>query len=197
MWRVELGARRGAHVAGRDRDVLDAARAAGLGHVDRVLEEDHRVVVGVRDRAAAAPLRGPRDRLGRGLVLQAVELARLGDVPVLAELAGEIAAGGAERQHRRAGQEVVQRLLLDRIDAEPGRAAVGGEHQLLAPARAHEAQAALAVVQAAVARADVALDAPVVERGANSAPARLQSRRSACHIRWALAQIRATGGGGR
>ena len=72
---------------------------------------------------AARPLRRACDRLGRRLVHQRVHLARLRDVPVLAELAREVAARGAERQHARAGIEVIERLLLDRIDAEAGRRA--------------------------------------------------------------------------
>ena len=56
---------------------------------------------------------------------------------------------------------MVERLLLDRVDAETGRAAVGREHHRIAFALAHEARAALALVQPAVARAEVALDAPV------------------------------------
>ena len=38
--------------------------------------------------------------------------------PILAELTREVTAGGAERQHRRAWQKMVQRLFLDRVDAE-------------------------------------------------------------------------------
>src|SRR5439155_23714963 len=79
------------------------------------------------------------------------------------ELAGQVAAGGAEGEHAGARIELVQRLLLDRVDAEAGAAAVGGEHHRVALALAHEAHAALAVVQLAVARAQVALDAAVVE----------------------------------
>src|SRR5213076_1487578 len=98
---------------------------------------------------------------GRGLVGEPVHLARLGDVPVLTELAGEVAPRGAEREHAGAGVEVVQRLLLDRVDAEAARAAVRREDDLVPFALAHEAQAALPFVQRAVAGADVALDAPV------------------------------------
>ena len=58
---------------------------------------------------------------------------------------------------------MVERLLLDRVDAEARRAAVGRQHHRVAFALAHEARAALALVQAAVARAQVALDATVVE----------------------------------
>src|SRR5262245_15003088 len=58
---------------------------------------------------------------------------------------------------------MIERLLLDRIDAEPGRTAIGFEHDLVVLARAHEAQPALAFAQPAMARADVALHAPVRE----------------------------------
>ncbi len=63
----------------------------------------------------------------------------------------------------RPGQEVVQRLLLDRIDAEPRRATVARQDDRVAAARAHETQAALALVQPALARAEIALDPAVVE----------------------------------
>jgi hypothetical protein len=102
-----------------------------------------------------------RQILRHGAVLQGVHLPGLGHVPVLAELAGEVAAGGAKRQHRRAGQEVVQRLFLDGIDAKAARAAVAVELDLVRFAAAHVAQAALAFAQAAGARAQVALDAAI------------------------------------
>src|SRR5690606_37723676 len=85
-------------------------------------------------------------------------------VPVLAELARQVAARGPEGQDARARVEMIQRLLLDRIDAEPRAAPVGGQHDRVALTRANEAQSALPVVQPAVARAQVALDAAVVER---------------------------------
>src|SRR5687767_14913057 len=106
---------------------------------------------------------GRHDGLGRSPVLQPVERAGLGDVPVLAELAGQVAAGGAERQHRRAWQVVVERLLLDRIEAEPGGPPVGGQHDLVVLATAHEAQPALALVELAQPRAHIALNAAIPE----------------------------------
>src|SRR5262249_46867195 len=60
-------------------------------------------------------------------------------------------------------EKVVERLLLDRIDAKAGGAAVRGEQDLVVLARAHEAQAALAFVQLAVARAQVALETAVLQ----------------------------------
>jgi hypothetical protein len=62
------------------------------------------------------------------------------------------------------GQEVMQRLLLDRVDAEARTAAVRGQHHFVAHALAHEAQPALPFVQLAVARTQVALDAPIRQR---------------------------------
>jgi hypothetical protein len=59
---------------------------------------------------------------------------------------------------------MVQRLLFDRIDAEPARPPIGGEDDPAVPAGTYEAQTALALVQLAQARAQVALDSPVVER---------------------------------
>jgi len=58
---------------------------------------------------------------------------------------------------------VVQGFLLDGIDAVAARAPVGGEHQFVAPAGAHEAQSALAIVELAKSGADLALDSTVGE----------------------------------
>jgi hypothetical protein len=159
----ELAPRLGVDVAGRHRHRLHAQGVAGVGGVHRVLGKDHRVVVGEGHAGAAGVVRHLGDLRRAGLVHQPVHLAALGDVPVLAELAGQVAARGAEAEHAAAGQEVVERLLLDRVDAEARAAAVGAQHHRVAHALAHEAQAALAFVQLAVARAQVALDAAIVQ----------------------------------
>ncbi len=157
----ELDARFRVDVTGRDGDRLDAPVAAGRRNVDGILEEDDRVVVGVGD-AAAAELGGDLGQaLGARAVGQRVHFAGLAHVPVLAELAGEVAAGGAEGQHAGARVEMIERLLLDRVHAEARRAPVGDELDLVVEPLAHVAQAALAVAQAAVARADVALQPTV------------------------------------
>jgi hypothetical protein len=103
--------------------------------------EDDRVVVGERDAGAAERLRGRGDVGGGGHVGQGVDLAGGGDLPVLAEAAGQVAPGGTEGQHGGAGQHVVERLLLDRIDAQAAGTAVGSEHQTLTLPGAHEAAA--------------------------------------------------------
>ena len=161
--REHLRSRLRAHVARRDGDRLDAAFVARVGDVGGVLEEDDRVVVGERDAARPELGCSAGDHVRRRGVGERVGLLRLRDVPVLAEAAGEVAAGGAERQDGRTGQEVVQRLLLDRVEAEAARPAVGGEHDLVALAGPHEAEAALSLAELAGARAHVALDPAVVE----------------------------------
>jgi len=159
----KLLARGVGHVAGRHGDVPDPTLTAGLCDVDGVFQEDDRVVVRVGDAAAAGLDGCPGDRLRRGLVLQPVELPRLRDIPVLAELAGQVATGGAEGQHRRAGEEVIEGFFLDRVDAEAAGAAPGRQQDLVARAAAHEAQPALALAQLAEAGTQVALDPPVVQ----------------------------------
>ncbi len=162
-FRIELAPRFGVDVPRRHGHGLEAARVARVRRVERVLGEDHRIVVRERHARAAGRQRGLRNRVGTRLVHQPVHFGGLGDVPVLAELAGQVAAGGAEGKDGRARMEVVERLLLDRIDAESRGAAIGREDHRLAFAFAHKAQTALAVVQPAVTRAQVALDAAVVE----------------------------------
>jgi hypothetical protein len=58
---------------------------------------------------------------------------------------------------------VVQGLLFDWIEAEARRAAVGREDHLVTGTRPHEAKPALALVQLALSRAKIALDAAVRE----------------------------------
>src|SRR5262249_33142192 len=115
------------------------------------------------DALRAGAHRGRRDGRRRGPVGEPVLLLRLRDVPVLPEAAAEVAAGGPERQHARARIEVVERLLLDRVDAESGRAAVAREVHLAAEVLAHEAEPALPVGHLAEARAEVALDLATLE----------------------------------
>src|SRR6266571_6990082 len=152
-----------ADVPGGDGYRLDPAFVAGIGDVDRVLEKDRRVVVGER-HAAATQRRGRlREQTRRGGVRKRVDLPGLRDVPVLAEPAGEVAARGAERQHRRARQEVVKWLLLYRIDAKPAGTSIRRQHDPIGGTATHEAQPALPLMQPARPRADVALNAAVVE----------------------------------
>jgi hypothetical protein len=76
-------------------------------------------------------------------------------------LQAQVAAGGAEGKDAAAGVEMVERLFFDGVDAEAGGAAVGGELHGAIDHLADKAGAALAFVQLAVARAEVALDAAI------------------------------------
>ena len=83
-------------VAGGHRDGFDPALATRLCHVNRVLGEDHRIIVSKRDRSTPEALRGERDLFRRGRIRELVPLACLRDVPVLTKPAAEIASGCAE-----------------------------------------------------------------------------------------------------
>jgi hypothetical protein len=72
---VELRPRFGAHVPGGHRHHFDATLPAGIGHIDCVLQEDDRVVVGERDAAAAKIYRGSGDGFRRRRVGEGVGLA--------------------------------------------------------------------------------------------------------------------------
>ena len=58
---------------------------------------------------------------------------------------------------------MVQRLFLDRVDAESARPAVADELDLVVDALPHVTQAALTVAQTAVARAQIALQSAVID----------------------------------
>ena len=104
---VEFGPRIRSEVARGHGNSRDAELAACIGGVDGVFGEDDGVVVGERDRPAPQAQRGPGDLFRRSSVRQAVPLARLADVPVLAKTTAEIAPGSAKRQHAGARQEMI------------------------------------------------------------------------------------------
>src|SRR5262249_68672 len=112
--------RLGRDIARAHGDGLQSALAARLPYVDCIFKKDHRVVVSKGDRTAAAAHRRISNRFRRGHILNPVEIAGFGDVPVLTELAGQVASRGAKRQDRRAWQEMIERLFLDWIDAKSG-----------------------------------------------------------------------------
>src|SRR5438045_8799659 len=79
---------------------------------------------------------------------------------------------------------MIERLLFDRIDAKSRGTSVGRKHHLVVLAHAHETRAALALVQPAIARTQVALQPAVREpmppaADVGSLSHRAQRRRSA------------------
>ena len=141
----------------------DSSFAAGLCHVYRVFEKNHRIVVGEGNGPAAAARRRFGNRRGRRPVLDAIERPGFRDIPVLAKLAGQIAAGGSKREDWSTGQEMIERFFFDRVNAKARRAAVGRQHHLVAQPPPHKAQTALAFVQLAIPRTHVALDATIFQ----------------------------------
>ena len=154
----------GRDITGGDRHGLHARGTAGLGAIDRILGPDHRVVVG-EGHALATQLPG---RTGHGFrigpLAQGIDFPRLGDFPVLAELAPQVAARRAEGKHRTSRIEMIQRLLFDRIDAEARTAAVGRRDHLPVEILADEAESPLALGQRAAPRAKIANDLAAVVR---------------------------------
>src|SRR4029077_20638150 len=84
------------NVAGSDGDRLDSTLAPSLCHIDRVLGEDNRIIVGECDRSTAESLRCQRDLLRRCRVGQLIPFARFGNVPVLAKSAPKITSRCSE-----------------------------------------------------------------------------------------------------
>jgi hypothetical protein len=87
------------------------------------------------------------------------------DIPILAESAGEVAAGGPERKHRRTGIKMIKRFFLDGIDAKSRRAPVTVQDDVPFLVTSNEAKAPLPFFQSAVSGADIAAQAPVGEWG--------------------------------
>ncbi len=160
---IEFPARRIVHVTCRNRDGLDAACAAGVRDVHGIFSENHRIVVGKSYALAVVGKSGFGNGISGSRIGEGIHFFRLADIPVLAEFARQVATSSAERQHARPGIKMIERLLLDGINAKAGRTAVSGEHHGVIQTLAYEAGAALAFVQPAIARTQIALNATVIQ----------------------------------
>ena len=157
---AELGERRLVHDPATDQDGAEPLPFRLPGDVDQVLRKDRRLVVGEGDHRRP-PLPGGADDPVGGERRTFVILRRgLGDLPVLAELAPQRAAGGGERVGRGAGEEVVEGLLLDRVDVNRDRMAIDEALQFAADVHPGAAAAALAGPQHTTLGAQKALDHP-------------------------------------
>src|ERR1043166_2229922 len=88
-------------------------------------------------------------------------VAGFGDVPVLAEEAAHVAAGGSHAEDAGARQKMVQRFFLDGIDLQNSRRAVTQAVQLSALVDADKTEARLAGVYVAMARTEKAMHTAV------------------------------------
>ena len=148
-------------VAVGDEDVAQAGGTRPGHRVQGVLKEDRRLGVRVGDASSASrdgllhhPLRRQVATLGHAPLSMGLR-----DVPVLAVGAVEVAALGRHRERLAAGQEVVQRLLLDRLGLRRHGLAVDERVQQAATVLADAAQADTARTQDAPMGARDAADA--------------------------------------
>ena len=74
---------------------------------------------------------------------------------------------------------MIQWLFLNRVDAKPAGAAIGGQHHRITHPLAHEAQPLLPCMQLAFAWTQIALDAPIRQ----GMPPLRRVRRSFVHLR--------------
>ena len=178
--RAQVGQRPLVHEAAAHHHGSQAAAPGGRGDVEGVFDEDGRLVVRERDDRRGAPDRLADDLIRRFVGHVVVAGARLRELPVLAELAAQRAARRAERVGRRARQEVVEGLLLDRVDVHRQRSAVRQAPQLPADVLAHAAAAAGPGLDGAPLGAELAEDGACARgRGAHrERPAAGGTRRS-------------------
>ncbi len=136
-------------VAGGDGDGLDLSLSAGPGDVDGIFQEDDRIVVGESQALAVVRPRGVCQGLGVSLALKPVEGPRLRDIPVLAELARQVAAGRSEGQHAGTGEKVIEGLFFDRVDHKTAASPIGREDDLVTLAFADKTEATLPLAEGA------------------------------------------------
>jgi hypothetical protein len=129
----------------------------------RSLQENHRIIIGESDTLTARFLGHLCQFSGCGFIGQLVHLTRLAHVPVLAKLAGEIAAGGAKRKYRSAWQEMIQGLLSDRIDTKTTRSTTNGKNSLVILAGSDKTKPLLAIPEFAKPRADLTLHPAIIQ----------------------------------
>src|SRR5213075_2169822 len=115
-------------------------------HIDRVLGENHRIIVSKRNRPAPEPLRRERDLLRRRGIGELVPLARFGDVPVLTKPATEIASSRAEREHACSRQKMIQGFLFNGIDTKSAAPAISCYHHPIARTLPDKTESTLPVI---------------------------------------------------
>jgi len=121
---TEFPQRRLADVTVRDGDAADTHLPPDSGRIVHVLVEDDRLGVGVGDGRDTPRPGNPHEVLRRHNRARNLFGAELADLPVLAELALHIAAGGRNAEGCRPRQIVKKRLLLNRVHVEAAQVPV-------------------------------------------------------------------------
>src|SRR5580700_18220 len=145
-------------VAVSDHDGFEASGFGGFADVDDVLTPDGGFVVSEGDGIAAVFFCENRNVFGWDVFRADLILMRFGNVPILAEEAAHVAAGGTHAEDARTGKEMVKRFFFDRVDLEGGGGGVAEAGEFAVLVGADIAEARLAVADMAVARAEVAVD---------------------------------------
>ena len=143
----KLRTRFGGYVTCGNGHCLDTDSMTGNRRVNRVFCPDYGIVVSEGDTAAARAQRSLGNSFRRRFMTQSLDLARFRDIPVLAEFAAQIAARCSERQDRRARKKMIERFLLDGVDAKPSASPVGIEHHLPLAILAYKAKAFISRIQ--------------------------------------------------
>src|ERR1017187_6259273 len=145
-------------IAAADDHASHPRGAVGRRRIQDVFAEDHRFAVGIGDGGTLILAGQTRQVLRRNEA--AVHLFRtdLGDVPVLAHFAIDIAARRSHRECHAAREEMEQGLLFDGIGMGRADARIYQRVVRAATVFAHAAIAAFAVVDHALAGAKLALD---------------------------------------
>jgi hypothetical protein len=136
--------------------LLFVRQFADLQHV---LHKNGRFHIG-RGNGAATILRGFFDHLFRGkIIVERIFRGRLGDLPVLAELAIEIASGGSNGERLAGREQVEKRFFFDGVDMNGARISVDEGIIFSILVFPNAAISALAVCHFALAGAKFATDA--------------------------------------
>src|SRR5262249_35147042 len=125
---------------------------------DHIFAPDGRLVVGEGERRAAVLDRQEHHVLRWQVGGVRLVLLRFGNVPVLAEEATHVAAGGSHRKNPCAREEVVERFLLHWIDLDRRRRGIAEAIKAPTLIDADKAETFLAIPDVAVARAKVAMN---------------------------------------
>ena len=125
--------------------------------------KDHGVIVSIGDTATIQLLGRPGNGFRGCLIRQGMHLPGLADIPALAELAAQITTRSAKREHRCAGQKVIQGLFLDGIDTEATGATIGVEDHGTFVILPNETETLFTLLDVTITGAKIALNTPILK----------------------------------
>src|SRR5205814_5978603 len=129
-----------------------------------VLRPDRRLVIG--EGYARRAIVDRRQHHLLGCEMRRVHLIgfRLRNVPILAKETAHIAAGGSHGEHKRVGEKMIERLLLDRINLKSCGPAITELQEAASFILANETEAGLAFAYVAVTLTKIAVQPAVGHR---------------------------------